>query len=167
VTFDATQIETALGTTIAAAARPRIRVGATQVVEVQSFMANPGGIMTQLSGAQSGTSIDIRTYLPKALSSAGYTSFLRVINPGSAATAVRVAVIDGDTGSVGTAAVLNSSLLPGAAITYTAQQIEDALGTSLPAAARPRIRVTSTTLIEVQSFMSNPGGAVTENLSVQ
>lgn len=167
VTYSAIDIEQALGTAIAASSRPRIRVGTQQPIEVQSFMANPGGIMTQISGAQSGTTIDVRSYLPSALSVSGYTSAVRVINTGSSTTAVRVAIIDGNTGAVGNSAVLNPALPPGAAITYFAQQIEDALGLALAASARPRLRVTSTTVIEVQSFMSNPGGAVTESDSVQ
>jgi hypothetical protein len=167
VTYTASQIETALGTTIPGAHRPRIRVGTQQPVEVQSFMANPGGIMSQLSGAQSGATIDIRTYLPYALNGYGYVSFLRAINTASSPATVSIAVIDGDTGVVGTAAVLSSSLLPGAAVTYDAQQIEAALRMSLFFPTRPRLRVTSSVPIEVQSFMANPGGAVTETVSVQ
>ena len=72
-----------------------------------------------------------------ALNSYCYISFLRMINTGSSATAVRVAVIDGATGVVGSSAILNAALPPGAAITYTGQQIEAALGVTLPAAARP------------------------------
>ena len=166
VTYSADTIENALGMSPGAGDRPRIRVTTQQPVEVQSFMANPGGVMTQLSGAQSGTTIDVRSYLPYSLNTSGYVSYLRVINTGSSATAVRVALIDGDTGVVGTSAVLNAALPAGAAITYSGQQVEAALGVTPPASARPRLRVTSTTPIEVQSFMSNPTGVVTESDSV-
>ena len=167
MTFSSGDIENALGTSIPASSRPRIRVGTQQIVEVQSFMSNPGGVITQISGAQNGATSNMRAFLPAALGNIGYTSFLRVINTGSNTTAIQIAIIDGNTGAVGNSAVLNAALPSGAAITYSAQQIEDALGVTLPASARPRLRVTSTTAIDVQSFMSNPGGVVTEEDAVE
>jgi hypothetical protein len=167
VTYTASAIEQALGYSIAGTSRPRVRIATQSPVEVQSFMSNPGNIFTQLSGAQTGSTVDVRTYVPWAANTSGYISYLRVINTATTTTAVRVAVIDGDTGVVGASAILDANVLPGAAITYTAQQVEAALGISLPVAARPRIRVTSTTPIDVQSFMSNPGGVFTETSSVQ
>jgi alpha-tubulin suppressor-like RCC1 family protein len=167
-TFTAQQVEAALGVTLAASARPRIQVTANVSIEVQSFMSNPGGTVTQLSGAQSGSSVDVRTYIPAANAAAGYASMIRIINTGTTATPVTVAVIDGATGAVGNAGQLIASLPAGAAVTYTAQQVETTLGASLPAGDRPRIRVTaSASTIEVQSFMSNPGGVITETVDFQ
>jgi alpha-tubulin suppressor-like RCC1 family protein len=167
-TFSAQQVETALGLTLAASARPRILVSASASIDVQSFMSNPGGTVTQLSGAQSGSSADVRTYIPAANASAGYASLIRVINTGTTTTPVSVAVIDGTTGAVGTAGQLTASLPAGAAITFTAQQVETALGQALPAGDRSRIRVTATaSTLDVQSFMSNPGGVITETVDFQ
>ena len=167
VTYAASDIEPALGTTIAAGSRPRIRVSAQAAIQVQSFQSNPGGVVTLNSGAQRGTSVDVPSYLPWALHTSGYASYLRIINTGSSATAVSVALIDGDSGAVGTAATLNPALAPGAAVTYSGQQIEAAIRVSPLVSARPRLRVTSTTAVDVQSFQSNPGGVVTENGYVQ
>lgn len=119
--------------------------------------------MTLNSGAQSGRLVDVPSYFPWAPHASGYASYLRIVNIGSSAGAVRVALIDGDSGVLGTAATLNGALPPGTAVTYSGQQIEAAIGVSPPASARPRLRVTSTTAVEVQSFQSNPGGVVTEN----
>jgi hypothetical protein len=121
----------------------------------------------QISGAQSGNSVDVRTYVPAANAAAGYTSFIRVINVGTTSTAVQVAVIDGTTGVAGTLRLLTASLAAGGAATFSAQQIEAALGVALPAGDRPRIRVMANVPIEVQSFMSNPGGVVTETNDAQ
>lgn len=167
VTYSAVDIEQALGGAIAAGSRPRIRVSAPVPIQAQSFQANPGGISTLNSSALSGTSVDVPSYLPWALHTSNYVSYLRIINTGTSATAVSVALIDGDTGVVGTAGTLNAALPPGAAVTYSGQQIESALGINLPGSARPRIRVTSTTAVEVQSFQANPGGVVTDNGYVQ
>ncbi len=167
VTYSAVDIEQALGGAIAAGSRPRIRVSAPVPIQAQSFQANPGGISTLNSSALSETSVDVPSYLPWALHTSNYVSYLRIINTGTSATAVSVALIDGDTGVVGTAGTLNAALPPGAAVTYSGQQIESALGINLPGSARPRIRVTSTTAVEVQSFQANPGGVVTDNGYVQ
>ncbi len=167
-TFTAQQIEAALGVSLPAGARPRIRVSANVAIDVQSLMGNPSGVVTQISGAQSGaTSVDVRSYVPVANSRGGYTSFIRVINTGTTATPLSVAVIDGPTGVVGASAPLTASLPTGAAVTFTAQQVEEALGSPLPAGERPRIRVTANSSIEVQSFMSNPGGVITDTEDAQ
>jgi hypothetical protein len=167
-TFSAQEIETALGVSLAASARPRIQVSANVSVDVQSFMSNPGGTVTQLSGAQSGSSADVRTFIPAANAAGGYASLIRVINTGTTATPVSVAVIDGATGAVGASGQLTASLPGGAAVTFTAQQVETALGAPLPAADRSRIRVTaSASTLDVQSFMSNPGGVITETVDFQ
>jgi hypothetical protein len=63
---------------------------------------------------------------------------------------------------------LTASLPAGAAVTFTAQQVEAALGQSIPAGDRSRIRVTAVaSTLDVQSFMSNPGGVITETADFQ
>ena len=167
VTYSAQQVEAALGSTLAAGDRPRIRVaGAIAPVEVQSLLLQPGGVFNEVSGAYSGSSVQVSTYVPAAASSSGYVSYLRVINTGSSATAVTVARIDPATGLTGTAGTLNPSLPAGAAITYSASQIEAALGTTIAATERPRIVVSGSTNLEVQSFLIQPGGAFT-NISTE
>jgi YVTN family beta-propeller protein len=167
-TFTAQQVETALGLTLPSSARPRIQLTASTSVDVQSFMSNPGGTVTQIVGAQSGSSVDVRTYIPAANAAGSYTSFIRIINTGTTATPITVAVIDGAVGAVGTSGQLTASLPAGAAVTYTAQQVEAALGAPLPAGDRSRIRVTaSASTLDVQSFMANPGGVITETADFQ
>ena len=168
VTFSAQQIEAALGMVLEAQDRPRLLVTSpANDLGVQSFQSNPGGVVTQNAESRSGTSIDVRSYIPAASARYGYTSYLRFINTGSAATRVSVALINGDSGAVGATNQLFASFAPGAALTLSAAQIEAALGGPLPADARPRIRVTATLPIEVQSFQSSPTGVVTQNGSAQ
>jgi alpha-tubulin suppressor-like RCC1 family protein len=167
-TFSAQQVEAALGISLPASARPRIRVTASVSIDVQSFVSNPSGTVTQIVGAQSGSSVDVRTYVPAVNAAGGYTSFIRLINTGTTTTAVSVAVIDGATGAVGASGQLTASLPTGAAVTFTAQQVEAALRQALPAGDRPRIRVTSSaSTLDVQSFMSKPGGVLTETQDFQ
>ena len=167
-TFSAQQVEAALGVSLPTSSRPRILVTANVSIDAQSFMSNPGGTVSQISGAQSGNSVDVRTYVPVANAGVGYASYLRVINTGSSATAVNVAVINGTTGAVGPSGQLAASLPAGAAITFTAQDVEATLGAPLPGGDRPRIRVTAAaSTIDVQSFMSNPGGVITETVDAQ
>ena len=169
VTFNAAQVEAALGVSLPAADRPRILVSSptSASLSVQSFMSNPGNVITQISGSQSGNPVDVRAYVPAANEAVGYASYLRIINTATTATPVYVSVIDGATGVVGTSGQLAASLPAGAAVTYTAQQVEAALGVALPAGDRPRIRVTANGTIDVQSFMLNPGGIITETVDYQ
>jgi len=102
--------------------------------------------------------VDIRTYVPAATASYGYVSYLRVINKGGSATPVTVTVIDGPSGLAGATGTLTASLPALAAMTFTAQQVEAALGVTLAATDRPRIRIIANTPIEVQSFLLQPGG---------
>lgn len=163
VTFSALQIETALGSFLAAGDRSRIRVtAANSTLEVQSFMVQPGGVFNEVSSAQSGSSVAVSTYLPAASAPSGYVSYLRVINIGATATPVTVAKIDPATGLTGAAGTLNASLPANAAITYSAAQVETALGAAIAVGERPRIVVTGAgSSLEVQSFLIQPGGAFT------
>ena len=162
-TLTSTQIEAALGVRIAAADRPRIRLSsAASTLEVQSFLLQPGGVYNEVSNSIVGTSVVVRTYVPAADSGSGYTSYLRVINMGTSATPVSVALVDGPTGVQGRAAVLIASLPPGAAQTFNSSQIEAALGSPIAAGSRSRIAVSGSSALEVQSFLTQPGGAFTE-----
>jgi len=168
VTFSAAQVEAALGVALDAQERPRILVTSpSNDLSVQSFQSNPGGVVTQNLETRSGSSIDVPSYIPAAMAQYGYAGFLRVINTGSAATPVSVALIDAATGQAGPARLLSASLPAGAAATFSAYQVEAALGGPLPAGDRPRIRVTANVPIEVQSFQSSPTGVVVENGGVQ
>ena len=51
-TFSSTQLEAALGLTMAGPVRPMIQVTGTSALEVQSFMQQPGGVFNEFSGVQ-------------------------------------------------------------------------------------------------------------------
>lgn len=160
-TFSAQQVEAALGSTMAASDRPRIRVsGHLSVLEVQSFLLQPGGLFDEISAAQSGSTIMLRTYIPSGDASSGYTSYVRIINPGSAATPVSIALVDGETGALSNASTLIASMPGGAAQTFSSSQIEAVMGT-IPAGSRSRLQISGTSTLEVQSFITQPGGAFT------
>jgi Subtilase family/Putative binding domain, N-terminal len=164
MTFSAAQVEAALGS-VAAAQRPRIRVfaAADATIEAQSFLLQPGGAFNEVSGSQGGSSVNVRTYVPAAAAPTGYVSSIRVINTGSVATAVTVARIDPVTGQTGTPRSLSMSLPMGGAVTFSAVQIESALGFAIDAAERPRLLVAgASATLDVQSFLIQPGGAFTE-----
>ena len=161
-TLSATQIEALLGVSIAANDRPRLRISSAGTgLEVQSFLLQPGGAYNEISNAITGTAVVVRTYVPAADSVTGYTSYLRVINTGSSSTPVTVALLDGTTGARGSSVIL-ANLAAGAAQTFSSSQIEAALGSPVAAGSRPRIAVSGNTVLEVQSFLTQPGGAFTE-----
>ena len=161
-TLSSDQIEAFLGVAIAASARPRLRISTAFVgLEVQSFLLQPGGAYNEISNAITGTSVVVRTYVPAVDSATGYTSYLRVINTGSSATPVTMALVDGNTG-VQSNAVVIATLPAGGAQTFTSSQIEAAMGVNVAAGSRPRIAVTGNNVLEVQSFLTQPGGAFTE-----
>lgn len=163
VTLTSTEVEAALGVTLAAADRPRLRISAaTATLEVQSFMLQPGGGYDEVSNTLQGTDVIVRTYVPQADAGSGYVSYLRIINVGAVSTPVTVALVDGTTGVTGTFKTLTSSLPAGAAQNFSASQIETALGITIPAGSRPRMAVSGNTTLEVQSFLSQPSGAFTE-----
>lgn len=160
VTLTARQVETALGESLPAEERPRLRLVADAPIAVQSFLLQPGGVFNEVSAGLGGApAIMVRTFVPAAMASRGYASYLRVINIGGTATAVSVARVDPDTGAVGAEGTLIASLAPGAAQTFSAAQVEAALGTALAADDRPRILVSGPgSLLEVQSFLLQPDG---------
>ncbi|MDP2827051.1 MAG: M12 family metallo-peptidase [Sulfuricellaceae bacterium] len=167
-TFSAQEVEMALGTTLAAGDRPRIRVtGAISTVELQSFLLQPGGVFNEVSAAQSGSTIWVPVYIPAADAGTGYTSYLRVINPGAVATPVTIALVDGETGATTNTATLIASMPGGAAQFFSSAQIEAAMGAVIAAGNRPRIQISGNTVLEVQSFITQPGGAFTNISSGQ
>jgi len=163
VTLSSDQIEAALGVSMAAGERPRIRVSAAgATLEVQSFLLQPGGVYNEISNVLTGTSVLVPTYVPAAAAAGGYTSYLRVINTGATATPVLVALVDGATGVRGNAASLMAALPAGAARTFSSSDIEAAMGLAVVPDSRPRLLVSGNTVLEVQSFLTQPGGAFTE-----
>jgi len=129
---------------------------------VQSFLLQPGGAYNEISNALTGTSVLVPTYVPAAAAAGGYTSYLRVINTGATATPVLVALVDGATGVRGNAASLMAALPAGAARTFSSSEIEAAIGSAIAPESRPRLLVSGNTVLEVQSFLTQPGGAFTE-----
>jgi hypothetical protein len=163
VTLTSAEVESALGVTLTASDRPRLRIRAvTSTLEVQSFMLQPGGGFDEVSNRLTGTDVVVRTYVPQADAVTGYVSYLRVINTGTVTTPVTIAMVDPVTGVSGTFKTLTSALAAGGAQNYSASQIEAALGFAIPAGVRPRIAVSGNTILEVQSFLSQPSGALTE-----
>ena len=126
---------------------------------------------TQVTGAgyalgYNGTQIDVSNYLPIVLATSGFEQYLRIANTGSREAAVSVALIDQNTGVVGASAAV-VTLKPGASKTIRGSDIEAALGVTLAAEARPRLRVTApTTGLTVQNMLMTSGG-FTNNSSAQ
>jgi len=117
-----------------------------------------------------GTTKDLRNYVPAA--QAGYTGYARVINTGTVSATIYVAVIDQATGTVGTKLGNLGTLAAGAATSFTSKQIEDALVAAgapvIAASDRPRLRFTAATgSLDVQSFLANPGGVVSDMTGAQ
>jgi subtilisin family serine protease len=163
VTLTSTQIEAALGVSLPAADRPRISINSVANLTAQSYLLQPGGAFNEVSGAQTGTTLTIGTYIPAADAVGGYTSFIRIINTGTTATPIQVAMIDGVSGIANSQVTLIPSLPAGAAWTLSSAQFEAALGTSIQLGTRPRIQFSGAggNIIEVQSFLIQPGGAFT------
>lgn len=163
VTLTSAEIESALGLALTGADRPRLRIAGngTASLDVQSFMLQPGGGYDEVSNTLSGTDVVVRTYVPQADAGSGYVSYLRIINTGAVATPVRVAVVDAATGVTSSYRTLTTSLAAGAAQNFSASQIEAVLG-AIAAGSRPRMAVSGNTVLEVQSFLSQPSGAFTE-----
>ena len=168
ITLSSAQIEAALGLTLSAASRPRIRLtAASATLEVQSFLLQPGGAYNEISNGTTGTLVNLRTYVPAADTGTGYTSYVRVINTGLVTTSIRVALVDAVTGVQGSSSVLMAAMPAGGARTFNSSQIETALGRALPAGTRARLAVSGDQILQVQSFLTQPGGAFTEVSSGQ
>lgn len=161
-TVTASTIETALGRSLSASSRPRLRISGTQDLQAQSFLLQPSGAFNEVSPAASGTEVNVRTYVPAADAGSGYTSYIRVINTSGSPTTVQIAVLDGSLGFAGIKKTLVSALPAGAARTYSSSEIESVLGGPIGSGKRPRLQLTSNATITVQSFLTQPGDAFTE-----
>ncbi len=147
---------TANGTTAIPVTTPTLTVTTTPTTGTDAVTGTSG---TLYALGLNGASIDVRSYVPAA--AIGYSSFVRIVNTGSTAAPVSVAVIDQATGVAGSSAVLGT-LAAGAAKTYLASDIEGAIG-SIAAGLRPRLRITApTAALQVQSFMSSPSGVFSD-----
>jgi hypothetical protein len=156
--LSAGQVEAALGSPLAASDRPRIQVtAAASALEVQTFLSQPAGGFVEVSAAQTGSSVEVRSFYPA--STVGLTSFVRIINAGSASSSITASLLDDATGAVLGSGSLVTSLALGAVQTFTAGQIQAAVGASIPAGVTPRLRIASNgAALEVQSFLAQPGG---------
>lgn len=114
-----------------------------------------------LALSNNGATADVASYFPAALSTYGYSTFLRVVNKGAVSAPVSVALIDPVTGVAGTSAVIGT-IPAGAATTFTGAQVEAVIGAQ-GITVRPRLRLTAPTgSLQVQSFLQSPDGTVTE-----
>lgn len=164
VNYLASQVEAALGKPLVASDRPRIQVnGAESTLEVQSYLAQPGGGFTEVSGAQTGSAVEVRSFYPAA--TVGLTSFVRIINaspnaPGFA-SAVQADLLDAAGKTIATG-LLATALPGGAMITLTAKEIETAMGYAIPLGTIPRLRVSiNGAQLEVQSYVLQPNAWLT------
>ncbi len=113
-----------------------------------------------------GQTKDVRSYIPAA--TAGYTSFVRIINTGTVAAAVTGRFINED-GTTSASGVVVTSLAAGGSITLTSTQIEAGVGVAPVATARPRLRLTAPTSgLEAQSFfLTNANGNFSDATGAQ
>jgi len=110
-----------------------------------------------------GSQYDVRNYVPAAAT--GYNTFVRVINTGSVSAAVSVALIN-DAGTVGTSGVLGT-LAGGASTNFSPAQIEAVTG-AVASTSRPRLRVTAPTNgLNVQTFLAQPNGTISDMTGAQ
>ena len=106
-----------------------------------------------------GGTVDIPTYVPAA-AGGGFGGYYRVINPSNLAATITVQVINED-GTLGSTGTLGTVVPAGGTKIFSASDIETAIGTAVPAAARPRIRFTAATLFRVQTLLVNPNSTTT------
>lgn len=151
------------GTAVIPTTNPTITTSLTPTAGAAEVAIAGSGTLYNLT--LNGASVDVRSYIPAAAT--GYATYLRVINTGTSSAPISVAVIDPTTGVAGASSVLGT-LAAGAAKTYLASDVETALGTSLAATLRPRIRVSGpTSSLQVQSFMSSPSGVFSDMTGAQ
>ena len=116
---------------------------------------------------QNGATVDVRSYIPA--STAGYTSFVRIINTGSVAAAVMGQWVF-ENGTTSTAATLIASHPGAGSVTLSSTQIEAALGApTVIGGNRPRLRLTAPTNgLQAQSFfLTNANGNFSDATGAQ
>jgi len=115
-----------------------------------------------------GGTVIVREYVPAAATATtGYQSFVRVINTGAVSSPISFAFIDDTVGGNATASGATAAVPAGGAITLTSAQIEALAGIAKPtsANARPRVQVTASTTITVQSYLYNAAANVFTEVS--
>jgi len=115
-----------------------------------------------------GGTVIVREYVPAAATaSTGYQSFIRVINTGAVSSPISFAFIDDTAGGTAAASGATAAVPAGGAITLTSAQIEALSGIAKPtsAGARPRVQVTASTTITVQSYLYNSAANVFTEVS--
>ncbi|MDD2914288.1 MAG: hypothetical protein PHP70_03125 [Gallionella sp.] len=141
----------------------------TIAVTLGSALSSPSNSVTlaatNLQALDSnGSTFNVRNYVPAAAT--GYSTFVRVINTGSLSAAVSVALVDETTGTAGTAGTL-ATLAAGAARNFTPAEIEAVTG-AVASTARPRLRITApTNTMDVQTFLVQPNGTVSDMTGAQ
>ena len=109
-----------------------------------------------------GSQVDLKTYFPKAMDTLGYTSHVRVVNTGTVSAAISGAFIGAD-GVAGSPGTLATAVAPGGSVMLSSAQVETVLGARADRLERPRLRITApTNSMQVQYYIVNPGGAITE-----
>lgn len=114
-----------------------------------------------------GSTVDVQTYWPGALSTAGFNAFLRITNTGSVAAAIS-AQHYGTAGSLtGTAAILAVAKLPtgtlaaGQTVLIPTSQIDGLIGAAPSGFESGRIRISAPTDgLRVQSLLQNGNSGV-------
>lgn len=115
-----------------------------------------------------GGTVIVREYVPASAAATGYQSFIRVINTGAVASPISFAFIDDAAGGSAAASGTTSVSVPaGGAITMTSAQIEALPGIAKPSSAnaRPRVQVSASTTITVQSYLYNQAANVFTEVS--
>jgi len=141
-----------LTTTVSAVAKPS---------DTKQLWATASG--TGYALTYNGSTIDLGAYWGAAVSAAGYSSYVRVINTGSVVADVSMAYIDNTTGVAGTAAVVISNLAAGASIMLKASEIEAKLGAQPFGYSAGRLRITApTNALRTQAFLQTATGAPQE-----
>jgi hypothetical protein len=177
-------------TAIAAASRNIVPVLANATVTVGTAVTAPAttggtsfvGTTTNLYDLkQNGKVINVTSYLPAALASFGFPSYIRVVNAGGNPSPLLVQMINADgtlngtpvtfTGTVeagpgGPMSNFTGNLAVGASVTITSRQLETALATGAGFSApttgmRPRIRISGAFgRLQVQSYIGTPDGGL-------
>ena len=119
-----------------------------------------------LALTSNGQQVDVRSYIPA--STAGYTTYIRVINTGSVSAALTGSFLNAD-GTTGSPATL-ATMAAGSATTFTSSQIEAILGAPVGGSTvRPRLRLSApTTGMNAQSFiLTNANGTFSDVTGAQ
>ncbi len=170
-----------------AASRSILPVQGNAQVTVATLLNNAAGgtPFTSAVGSlydlkQNGKTINVINFLPSAIPTSAFQTFIRVANAGSNGAQLRVQLIS-ETGTVSAAANVTSAtsssgtgtnpsftgvLAPAASVSLTSKDIENALaaaGVTAPAIGdRPRVRFSGAFgRLQVQAYIKNPDGSFT------